>query len=470
MRQDALPPSSAPHLPARPAGRSWRGLVLLLALALPVVAGGPAAGTVQARHLRPDGHVALAWQHGGTTEEYRAQLDRMAGVSVVSPTWFHLDRDDPGAVESTADPALVHHAHDRGVAVWPLLGNHIDPDLSHRVLSDPALRGRLAHEVAGLVTGLDADGINVDFENLRDETAPLVTQLLHELRALLGGRIVSVDVGAMTDTYVLGNWSTAYDRAGFAAAADYVVLMAYDQHNTLRRNGPVAGLDWVAESVEFLLRTVPADRLVLGIPLYSRDWADDPTAEQGVALDATLGMAAMGRRLAERSQGVVHDAAAGMDLHTYVDAEGRPHRVWHEDEASIARKVALVGHHGLAGVAAWRAGFEDPSVWTVIDAGLRDAAAAPDPAPSPAPPTAPAGSDGPPVADRPEPTDPPREMTARGVASLSASPPAAARNLVLTGVAVGLLVLVAAAQVFRARVSARPGRRRGSGRPRGTPR
>src|SRR5690606_7666143 len=75
VRQDALPPSSAPHLPARPAGRSWRGLVLLLALALPVVAGGPAAGTVQARHLRPDGHVALAWQHGGTTEEYRAQLD-----------------------------------------------------------------------------------------------------------------------------------------------------------------------------------------------------------------------------------------------------------------------------------------------------------------------------------------------------------------------------------------------------------
>ena len=196
-----------------------------------------------------------------------------------------------------------------------------------------------------------------------------------ELKAALPGLVISVDVTAMTDTWVLGNWSTAFDRSGLGQVADYVMLMAYDQHNRLRRNGPVAGLTWVEESVEFLVRSVPPGRVVLGVPFYSRDWFDDPAEEQGVGLDATLGMAAMGRRLQEVGSQAVYDPVAGMDLHQYTDPEGRSHRVWHEDTASLGRKLDLVGRWQLAGSAAWRAGFEDPPAWQVIDGALQAAAA-----------------------------------------------------------------------------------------------
>ena len=324
-------------------------------------------------HLRPDGHVALAWLYGGSSDDYRAQVERMVGATTLSPTWWYLDQGTPGALEDEADPAFVQWAHDRGLAVWPLLGNRIDPDLTDRVLRDEALRAGLVQQVVDRARALDVDGVNVDFENLYDQTAPLLTQFVGELEAALPDLVVSVDVTAMTDTWVLGNWSTAFDREGLGRVADQVVLMAYDQHNALRRNGPVAGLTWVRESTEFLLRTVPAEKVILGVPFYARDWVDDPSAEQGVAVDATLGMVAMAQRLEERSQAVVYDEVAGQDLHRYVDARGREHRVWQEDGESLARKAALVPAYGLAGVAAWRAGFEDPAAWQAIDDVLRTA-------------------------------------------------------------------------------------------------
>ena len=39
-----------------------------------------------------------------------------------------------------------------------------------------------------------------------------------------------------------------------------------------------------------------------------------------------------------------------------------------DDADSLARKVALVHTYGLAGIAAWRLGFEDPGFWSLFRA------------------------------------------------------------------------------------------------------
>ncbi|MGI9018652.1 MAG: glycosyl hydrolase family 18 protein [Euzebya sp.] len=404
-----------------------------------------AATAVPGPHLRPDGHVSLAWLYGGTAADYRAQIDQAVGLSVISPTWWYLDADQPGALELATDDELVTYAHDRGIAVWPLFGNHIDPDLTDQVLRDPALRQQVVQGIVAEVRRSGVDGVNVDFENLHDDTRFLLTQLVTDLKAALPDLVISVDVTAMTDTWVLDNWSTAFDREGLARAADYVMLMAYDQHNSLRRDGPVAGLQWVTESTEFLLRTVPADKIILGLPFYSRDWADDPTATQGVDLDATMGMAAMARRVAERSQATTFDPVAGQDLHTYTDQAGRPHRVWLEDIASLQRKTALLGSHGLAGIAAWRAGFEQPEVWLALDAQLSTLAQPPAPTPLPTP-TPPAIPTPPALAPPPMPPQPSAlQVPPAGHPALAALPtPASSTSSRTTPIGIAGVVLAAA--------------------------
>lgn len=343
-------------------------------LALLLLAAGPAAAQPAGpAPVRPDGHVALAWLSGGSSDDYRAQVEAMPGVSVVSPTWWGLDSGDPGALTDAADPEFVSWAHARGVAVWPQLGNRLDAAVSDAVLGDPGRRARLVDETARAVGRAGADGVVVSFENLREQTGPALTAFVAELRAALGGRAVAVTVAPQTDTWSLGSWSTSYERRALGEVADYVVLTALDQHRGVTP-GPVAGLEWTLHAVEHLLRTVPDRKVLLALPLYARDWVVDPPEDPAAVHDAvahdTLGMVAMARRLDDVGATHEFDAAAGQRRYTYRDPDGRLHWVWQEDPASLARRAELATAYNLGGVASWRGGFAGPRAFIAVSSVL----------------------------------------------------------------------------------------------------
>ncbi|MEX2620190.1 MAG: glycosyl hydrolase family 18 protein [Egibacteraceae bacterium] len=340
----------------------------LLILAAGSAMSAHAAGTDPA--IRPDGHVLLAWLHGGTSEDYRAHAEHMPGVTVLSPTWWGLADDDPGGITGQGDPAFTAWARDRGMAVWPQLGNRLDAELSHAVLADGARRARLVRATAAAVERAGAGGLVVGFENLQERTGPALTALVRELRGALPGRVVAVTVAPLTDTWSRGAWSTAYERRALGEAADYVLLTALDQHDDATAPGPVAGIGWTREAVEHLLRTVPDRKVVLAVPLYARSWVDDPTAPGGTRVEATLGMDAMARRLDDARARHAFDAGAGQRRYTHSGAGGRARQVWQEDAASLGRRAALAGEYNLGGVAGWRAGFAGPGAWDAMSQAL----------------------------------------------------------------------------------------------------
>lgn len=322
------------------------------------------------RHLRADGHVLLAWLHGSTSEDYRAQAEHMPGVTVLSPTWWGLDSADPGAITDGADPEFVAWAGERGMAVWPQLGNHLDADLTDTVLADSARRARLVRTTADAVGRTGADGLVVGFENLHDRTGPALTAFVGELRAALPGRVVAVTVAPVTDTWSRGSWSTAYERRPLGEIADYLLLTALDQHDDATGPGPVAGLDWTRETVERLLASVPEHKVLLGVPLYARTWVNDPATPAEPRLEATLGMDAMARRLAALGAAHEFDPVAGQRRYVHTDAHGRTRQTWQEDAPSLARRASLATAYNLGGVAAWRAGFAGPEAWDALSQAL----------------------------------------------------------------------------------------------------
>ena len=46
--------------------------------------------------------------------------------------------------------------------------------------------------------------------------------------------------------------------------------------------------------------------------------------------------------------------------------DGILYRCWLEDDKSIEKRMKAVSEENIAGVAAWRLGFEKPSVWNII--------------------------------------------------------------------------------------------------------
>ncbi|MBX5476676.1 MAG: SH3 domain-containing protein [Clostridia bacterium] len=316
----------------------------------------------------PAGPINLTWDLVGASPPDVAGYPPMPGVNVISPTWLHLAED--GSVTSIADAGYVSAAHARGLAVWPLFGNSFDPERTHRVLQDSRARLRMERELLAYARLYRFDGINIDWENMDVADRDAFTQFVRELAPLarMAGLIVSVDV---TFPGPSPNWQLCYDRAALGRSADLVIAMGYDQYTQgSRRAGPVAAMPWVEAGVEAMLAEVPAHKLVLGVPLYTRLWTE---SSSGLASRA-LGMAEAAR-FQDRGA-VVEDASTGLPYLEWREGDAI-RKMWLETADTLHARASVARQRGLAGVASWQRRFATGEAWTAIAAGL-----AGEPAPS----------------------------------------------------------------------------------------
>jgi len=290
----------------------------------------------------------------------------MPGLNVVSPTWFHVI-DSEGTVQNLADMTYVKWAHERGYQVWGLVTNGFSRSRTRVVLPDSAKRSKIARQLLCYAKLYDLDGINLDFENFylseKDDYVALATELAD--MAHREGLVVSVDVTFLSSSEV---WSRCFDRPALAAVCDYVMVMAYDEHTAGGHAGPVGSLPWVESGLARLLDAgeVPREKLVLGVPFYTRLWAEEPGKNPSVT---TYSMTGVNKLIADKRLVPIWDPEAGQNYVEYRE-DGIRYRLWIEDEASTAARVRLVQKYGLAGVAAWRRGFEVPATWQVIQREL----------------------------------------------------------------------------------------------------
>lgn len=398
-------PDTHPHTLTRTFSRA-----ALLALALTAV-WRPASPALS----KP--RIVLAWTGSPAVKS-------APGVAVVSPTWWTLNTDSSLRDTSTASAGHV---------LWPIFANRTDAAASHAAMADATKRAALIRAVRDSAVRAGARGVNIDWENLADADRDLFSAFVREATAdwHRAGLTVSVDVTAITDNWALGNWSTSFDRRALGETADYVVLMAYDQYNRLRPGGPTASLPWVRDSIQTLLKDVPAAKILLGIPFYTRDWSDDPARPM-----ETLTIAQTPARLAKFQAQTTWDEATGTTYATY-NRDGFAHRIWVEDERSLALKTTLVDEYDLAGSAVWRIGFGTDTAWRVITGSGPVPGTRTTPAPSPAPVAA-------------EASTPPPSSTRAPAAPRPAAAPAptrshTARSTVVAGAAIVLALGAAAA-------------------------
>ena len=285
------------------------------------------------------------------------------GLDVISPSWFVVQPD--GEVENNGSVPYVQGAHRRGAQVWALVHNGFKADRTSVFLNDPRAVARTVARLAAYVELLDLDGINLDFENIADRDRDAYTAFVARVAEALHlqGRKVSVDVTVLSNKPY---WSTCYDRKALGELVDYVMVMTYDEHwRTSPRAGSVASLPWVERGVQSLLQLVPANKVLLGVPFYTREWEETPRAGGVSVRSKALSMASADQRIAENGAPVVWLPSAGQHYAEYRKG-GKRYRIWLENEQSLDLKASLVRRYGLAGVAAWRKGFEKPSVWSVI--------------------------------------------------------------------------------------------------------
>ncbi|WP_253944987.1 glycosyl hydrolase family 18 protein [Paenibacillus sp. NEAU-GSW1] len=299
-----------------------------------------------------------------------AKINEMQGVNVVSPTWFEL-QDGNGTIKSKADAAYVRWAHKQGMQVWALFSNSFEPELTTEALASVEKRFKIIQQLLAFAEMYDLQGINIDFENVYTKDKANVVQFVRELTPLLHeqGLVVSIDVTPKSNSEM---WSLFLDRNALGKVVDYMMVMAYDEHwASSPKAGSVASLGWTEEAVARILEEdqVPADKLILSMPLYTRIWTEKGEGSEKQVTSKAVGMDRINEIIANNKLKPVLDKESGQHYVEYKE-DGALQRIWIEDDTSIKARIALVHKYGLAGAASWQRSFQTASIWKTIDEAL----------------------------------------------------------------------------------------------------
>jgi len=314
------------------------------------------------------GKINLVWDAIYQYSTGWSDEGKIEGLDVLSPTWFEV-KDEDGTLLSRASSEYVKWAHKNGYEVWAHLSNNVGgADNTGEFLNNTESRDNAIKKVLEYSSLYKLDGINIDFEDINKIDKDVYTQFVRELAALINeqGLIVSVDITVPGGS---ANWSLCYDRMALSEAVDYVMLMTYDQYwagSSIA--GSVSELSWVEENINLVLKEVPKEKFLLGLPFYTRVWKEKE-GEKPQSRAISMGTA---QKLVEENNAKVTWNELCGQFYTEYKVDGILNRLWIEDKTSINLRSALVNKYDLAGVASWRKDFETSDIWSVLNKNLKE--------------------------------------------------------------------------------------------------
>ena len=286
----------------------------------------------------------------------------MTGVNVISPTWYSV-KDNAGEIDSLASEEYVEKAHAAGLQVWGLINNFSsDVDTVTLLFSTKARRKMVEYLVEDALR-LGLEGINLDFEYIREETGSSYVQFARELSIACRKNklILSIDVPVPMD------FNYFYDYEELGTVADYVIMMGYDEHYVGSDAGSVASLSFEENGITGMLTNIPAEKIISGVPFYTRIWYTVTYSDGSTAVNSeSIGMQTVENTLETYGLTPTWDDASGQYYVAWNTDDGVLCEIWIENEESLAKKARLVDQYQLGGIAAWRLGYERASIWKVL--------------------------------------------------------------------------------------------------------
>lgn len=340
-----------------------RGLVVIIILLTILV------GSVNASANR----FNMSYLYGNY--DYASLVERTNGaLSEVSPSYFDLNEN--GLLKlNKVDTKFVEEMHKKGVKVVPFLSNHWNRAKGRAALKNME---ELTTQIANVIAKYNLDGVNVDIENLNEADRAAYTQFVKLLRKKLPeDKSVSVAVAANPYGVDIG-WQGSYDYNELGKYADYLMIMAYDEHYESGPEGAVASIDFVEKSIKYAISQVDKEKVVLGLPFYGRYWQNGYSyGGYGVSLtriDKITKTYNTKTTYDEKTQAVKSVVTINnWDEKPVINGRtlyAGTYTFWYENEQSIKAKLELVNKYEIKGTGSWSLGQELAETWEYYDETL----------------------------------------------------------------------------------------------------
>ncbi len=301
-------------------------------------------------------------------------------IDILGPQTYAVD--SIGVVYGDVDQMVLALAKAHHVKVMPLVVNEgFNQPMLRRLLADTAAQARATAALVDVCRRYGYYGIQFDVENLSIQDAARFTKWYTDAATALhaAGFAISIaivpragDFAGPTayDRWIFDSWRGAYDLPALARASDFVSWMTYDQHTIRTPPGPVAGIPWMRATTEFALRTIPASKLSLGIPLYSYHWfvQEQPLTLLRAGVGGATVTYAWGAHVLERGGGRIQWDSTDQVPYGAGRRGTINEWVYLEDARAFNAKFALMRELKVRGFSAWVLGHEDPRIWDSLAA------------------------------------------------------------------------------------------------------
>ncbi len=326
--------------------------------------------------------INLVWHNVTNRDANNNVLDKIAetkGLTTIAPTWYYVKNTD-GDISSLSSADYVEKARQLKVDVWATVkdfdGGIGSQKETYELLSSTSKREKLINQLISDALQTNVAGINVDFEQVSEECGEHYIQFIRELSVKCRQSALVLSV----DNYVPKNFNKQYNRKEQGVFADYVIIMGYDEHyGGSPEAGSVASYNFVQEGIEETIKEVPAEKVISGIPFFTRLWREKPKTQEQLAKDEgteaaqyanevkseAYGMTKAKEKVSEAGAEITWDEETKQNFATWVDGD-TTYKIWLEDVKSLEPKLKLMKEYKLAGTAAWALGQETPDVWPLI--------------------------------------------------------------------------------------------------------
>ncbi len=313
-------------------------------------------------------------------DSIRSFLAHSSQIDLLGPTWYQVDAN--GLVTGAPDPAVLKRAHDEKLPVMPILAL-MNMKEFHALASNATAQAHMNEAMIRESRLNGYTGFQFDFEEIDWTDRDLLTALVKTSAEAMHAVGLQLTIATVPNApgypgqggyskWMFTDWRGAYDIAALAKYVDLICLMTYDQHSRWTAPGPVAGWQWTVDNLNYALKTVPKEKLSLGIPLYGYHWytgapakesetakeKPNPTAEAVTALNA--------EQLAEAYKAKIQWDEEDHAAWFFFYRDQLREWVFFTDQHTFKDRYELAQQNGLEGFCSWVLGDEDPEIWKVL--------------------------------------------------------------------------------------------------------
>ncbi|MEQ6376001.1 LysM peptidoglycan-binding domain-containing protein [Bacillaceae bacterium S4-13-56] len=289
-------------------------------------------------------------------------------LTYLSPFSYSIRAD--GTLSTMTETELLQVATNQNIAPLMVLTNfrngEFSSELASELFANTEAQYRLISNIMEVMEAKGYYGLNIDFEYLypidRENYNNFLRRVVERLHPL--GYSVSTAIAPKYRREQQGLLYEAHDYQAHGEMVDFVVIMTYEWGWSGGPPMAVAPISEVRQVIQYALTEMPANKIIMGMPLYGYDWTLPYV--KGGAWARTLSTKASVELAARNGVSIYFDTQAQSPYFNYVDAQGKEHVVWFEDARSVQVKYDLVEELGLRGVSYWVLGNPFPQNWFVL--------------------------------------------------------------------------------------------------------